>query len=81
MKISHLNIAVPDVAATRSFFETFFDLRCIEAKGDNVLAVLTDEDGVFFLTLSNFKKNVTPVYPDDFHMGFIRNSVQQVNNL
>ena len=80
MKISHLNIPVPDPTATRHFFETFFGLHCLEAKA-NALCVLTDEEGSFVFTLSNFRKNApTPVYPQDFHLGFVRNSVQQVND-
>jgi lactoylglutathione lyase len=81
MKLNHVNIAVPDVAATRAFFEKFFGLRCTETKGDNVLSVLVDEEG-FVLILSNFEKQVTPRYPRDFHLGFLlRESVDQVNEL
>jgi catechol 2,3-dioxygenase-like lactoylglutathione lyase family enzyme len=80
MKLSHVNLAVPDVGATRAFFETYFGLRCLEAKGENVLCVLTDETG-FVLTLSHFQKELTPVYHPDFHVGFIRNSVAEVNAL
>ena len=55
MKLNHVNIAVPDVAATRAFFEDFFGLKCTETKGENVLSVLVDGEG-FVLILSNFEK-------------------------
>jgi catechol 2,3-dioxygenase-like lactoylglutathione lyase family enzyme len=81
MKLNHVNIAVPDVAATRAFFENFFGLKCTETKGENVLSVLVDGEG-FVLILSNFEKQVTPQYPRDFHLGFLlRESVDQVNEL
>jgi lactoylglutathione lyase len=81
MKLNHVNIAVPDVAATRAFFEKFFGLLCTETKGNDVLSVLVDEEG-FVLILSNFEKQVTPRYPRDFHLGFLlRDSVDQVNEL
>jgi catechol 2,3-dioxygenase-like lactoylglutathione lyase family enzyme len=81
MKLNHVNIAVPDVAATRAFFEKFFGLLCTETKGNDTLSVLVGEDG-FVLILSNFEKQVTPRYPRDFHLGFLlRDSVDQVNEL
>jgi catechol 2,3-dioxygenase-like lactoylglutathione lyase family enzyme len=77
MKLNHLNLAVADVASTRAFFETFFDMRCTETKGDNVLSVLVDDTG-FTLILSNFDKNTAPHYPRDFHLGFIQDSIDDV---
>ena len=29
MGLNHLDLAVPDVAATRAFFETYFGFRCL----------------------------------------------------
>jgi lactoylglutathione lyase len=80
MKLNHINLAVADVAATRNFFEQFFNLKCSETKGDNLLTVLRDEAG-FILILSHFEKNVVPQYPRDFHVGFIQETVEQVNEI
>jgi catechol 2,3-dioxygenase-like lactoylglutathione lyase family enzyme len=80
VKLNHINLAVPDVAATRAFFEKFFGFRCDENKGQDVLSVLRDEAG-FVLILSNFDKKITPAYPRDFHLGFIYNKVEEVNEL
>jgi catechol 2,3-dioxygenase-like lactoylglutathione lyase family enzyme len=76
LSLNHLNLCVPDVADARRFFETYFDFRCIDLKGD-ALAVLEGANG-FTLVISNFKKDVTPVYPDAFHIGFIVESPEQV---
>ena len=40
MALKHLNLAVPDVATTQAFFETYFGFRCLELKGDNIIAIL-----------------------------------------
>jgi Glyoxalase/Bleomycin resistance protein/Dioxygenase superfamily len=52
-------------------------MRCTETKGDNILSVLTDDAG-FVLILSNFDKTTVAEYPRDFHIGFIRDTVQDV---
>ena len=80
MKLNHLNIPVSDVASTQAFFETFFGLRCKEKKGDNFLSILTDDAGFVFI-LSHFQKDVTPVYPRDFHVGFIQDTDAEVEEI
>jgi len=80
MKLNHVNLAVPNVSETAAFFEKFFQMRCLETKGDNVLTVLTDEAGLA-LTLSNFDAKTVPAYPRDFHLGFIRETREQVTEV
>jgi len=70
MILKHLNIAVPDVAQTRAFFETYFGFTCAEVKGNDTLAILLGKDD-FILALSNFSKDKTPEYPTDFHVGMV----------
>lgn len=77
MALKHVNLAVPDVAQTVSFFEKYFGFHTDEVKGDNVIAILEDNDG-FILSISNFKKDVIPQYPADFHVGFVQKSPEQV---
>lgn len=77
MALKHLNIAVPDVAQTSAFFETYFGFTCHEVKGDNIIAILDDKDG-FILSISNFRKEETPTYPPDFHVGFVQDSPEKV---
>jgi catechol 2,3-dioxygenase-like lactoylglutathione lyase family enzyme len=78
MHLNHINLAVPDVAQTREFFETHFGFNCIAARGQNTLAVLTDASG-FILTLSNFEHATQVEYPGAFHIGFNQENREQVD--
>ena len=72
MRLNHAQLAVPDVKASREFFEKYFGLRCVSERGD-LLAVMADEGSS--LALSNFAKAAVFAYPDDywaFHIGFGR---------
>jgi len=75
--LKHLNLAVPNVAETSAFFETYFGFRCLEVKGDNIIAILKDNDD-FILTISNFQKAQTVSYPADFHIGFVQETPEKV---
>jgi catechol 2,3-dioxygenase-like lactoylglutathione lyase family enzyme len=80
MRLNHLNLPVPDVRQTREFFETYFGFRCVAegARGD--LAVLADESG-FILNLNNFQKAAMFEYPGAFHIGFMQESREQVDEI
>ncbi len=69
MKLNHLNLCVPDVQATATFFEEFFGFRRLEAKGRDALVLLADDAG-FILNVTNFDPSTVPKYPRDFHIGF-----------
>lgn len=77
MTLKHLNLSVPDVAETKVFFETYFGFHCLDVKGDNIIAILKDEDD-FILTISNFHKDQTAHYPADFHIGFVQETPEKV---
>ena len=76
MKINHMNMTVPDVEATATFFEKHFAFTIRKQTG-GVIAILEDEDG-FVLVLSNFPKTATFDYPADFHIGFYRDTKEDV---
>jgi lactoylglutathione lyase len=81
MKLNHLNLTVSDVQAARTFLETYFGLRGLEGfPGDDNFTMLFDETG---FGLSLMKANGTgPVnYPGRFHIGFIQESVERVNEI
>jgi catechol 2,3-dioxygenase-like lactoylglutathione lyase family enzyme len=80
MRLNHLNLTVPDVRQTRAFFETYFDFRCVFERGRDTLAVLTDDAG-FILTLNNFNKADKPEYPGAFHIGFMQDSRERVDEI
>lgn len=79
MQLNHLNLCVDDLAEARSFFQNFFDFQFLEQKGEAV-AIMTDSHG-FTLVLSNpraFKQELAP-YPEGFHLGFLLDSSEQVD--
>ncbi len=77
MQLNHLSLAVPDVSEASRFFETFFDFKCVDTKGADVLVVLEGQGG-FTLVLSHLDKEAAISYPKDFHIGFILESQEQV---
>jgi lactoylglutathione lyase len=80
MRLNHLNLTVPDVSRSREFFETYFGLRCVAERGRNTLAVMVDESG-FIFTLSNFEKATEVEYPGVFHIGFMQESRERVDEM
>jgi len=82
MRLNHLDLTVPDVEQSRAFFETYFGLRCVVSvdRGNDELVVLTDEAG-FALTLNNSDTTTRVEYPAGFHIGFMQDSRQGVDEL
>jgi catechol 2,3-dioxygenase-like lactoylglutathione lyase family enzyme len=78
MKLNHLDLQVSDVPAARRFFETYFGFRCPHAREG--LVILEDEAG-FVLAVSNLSQASVPHYPEDFHVGFIVERVEQVKEI
>ncbi|MDN5287730.1 MAG: hypothetical protein JWR38_4004 [Mucilaginibacter sp.] len=82
MKLNHINLSVSDVAASVRFFEQYFYFKCIETKGDNLLAVLQGTDNfTLVLMASSFNRNGNTTYPDAFHIGFFVDGREQVTDL
>lgn len=78
MTLNHLNLGVTDVTATVAMFETYFGLRRIEGfPGDARMAFLNDEAGML---LSLFKVNDAS-YPKIFHVGFMRPTTREVDEV
>ena len=80
MKLNHLNLTVTDVTETRKFLEKYFQLR--DGGGNNSIAFLSDENGIV-LTLTSMKlaKETEVKYPASFHVGFIQESEERVNEI
>lgn len=76
MKINHINHTVTDVLAAAAFLEKYFGLR--KQGGDEKFTVLFDDDG---LVLSLMKGGQGIRYPGTFHIGFIQESDEQVNEI
>lgn len=75
MKLNHLSLAVPDVAATAAFMEAFFSFTTIENKR-NVIVAMEGADG-FTLVLTTLRDGENP-YPADFHFGFFLSNEKEV---
>lgn len=81
MKLNHLNLAVTDVPKTREFLENYFGLRSLfGAKGDDTFAGLADDNGLV-LTLMQLGQPVEVKYPGSFHIGFIQETEERVNEI
>src|SRR5215813_6089771 len=80
MKLNHLNLSVTNVPETRKFLQTYFGLQ--DGGGNNNIGFLFDDNGMV-LTLTSMKvAGETEVkYPNTFHIGFIQESEDRVNEI
>ncbi len=86
MKLNHINLPVADVNASSIFFEKYFNFKCTEKKGENLLAVLQGIDGFTLVLMAHsFNRNGNVSFPDAFHIGFFVDNRDEVmaiyNNL
>ncbi|ASK28894.1 glyoxalase/bleomycin resistance/extradiol dioxygenase family protein [Chryseobacterium sp. T16E-39] len=79
MKLNHINLVVANVEKTTQFFETYFGFKCIDVKGDYIVTVLKGEDGFTLVIMKN--REGSPVYPEAFHIGFMLDTQEQVNEI
>jgi lactoylglutathione lyase len=80
MKLNHLNLAVTDVSEARGFLEKYFGM--VDGGGNNNIGFLRDEHGMV-LTLTSMKvgHEVEVKYPATFHIGFIQESRDRVDEI
>jgi len=76
MRLNHINLAVDDVPAAKTFLERYFGLRACGEAHQN-FQMLLDEEGLV-LTLMGVGRANTVSYPKTFHIGFILPTVAQV---
>jgi len=81
MKLNHLNLTVMDVSAAKQFLERYFGLQSIEGDNENKnFAALSDDSGMV-LTLMTAGHTTEVKYPGNFHIGFIQESEERVNEI
>ena len=80
MRLNHLDLAVPDIAEARSFFETYLGFTHIQTLGQDGLAILRDAGGLV-LVLSRRRRTGAQAYPEGFHIGFHFGTEAEVRNL
>lgn len=73
--MNHLNLAVTDVPAAMAFLEKYFGL--INQGADSRMGFLTDDNG----SVLSLMKATSPSYPASFHIGFIQESEEKVNEI
>lgn len=79
MLLNHIDLQVSDIDAASKFFETFFGLRPTYSRKGQI--AFLEDDGGFAFGLSNLHGSPPPVYPPDFHIGFVRDNVHQVREI
>ena len=79
MILNHIDLQVSNIDAATKFFEMFFGLRCTYRR-EGQIAFLADENG-FEFGLSNLHNSPPPLYPPDFHIGFVQENVHQVREI
>jgi lactoylglutathione lyase len=77
MKVNHLNLTVADPVETQQFLIKYFGLKP-RGKGNRVIAILSDDNG---MVLSLMGRDSEVKYPATFHVGFIQESEEQVNEI
>ena len=79
MKLNHLNLTVTDVPAAHQFLEKYFGLRSM-GRGNDKMAGLLDDDG-FALVLMKVGHATEVNYPASFHVGFLQENEEAVNEI
>jgi lactoylglutathione lyase len=81
MKLNHLNLTVTNPVETQEFLAKYFGLKP-RGKANQNMAFLSDDNGMV-LSLMNVKigKESNVRYPATFHVGFIQESEEEVNQI
>lgn len=79
MHLNHLNLPVDNLAESRALFEDLLGFQFLVQHGD-VIAILSDGHG-FTLALANAARfgGSTPRYPESFHVGFLLDQPELVD--
>ena len=80
MNLNHLNLTVSDVPGTHRFLEKYFGLKGYDGmEPREAVSFMRDDNG---LLLALFKgKHGDVAYPSGFHIGFIQQSEDRVNQI
>jgi catechol 2,3-dioxygenase-like lactoylglutathione lyase family enzyme len=80
MKLNHLNLTVSNVPETHRFLEKYFGLKGLGNSVPNeAMSFLSDDNG---MVLALFRgKEGKGNYPPGFHIGFIQESEERVNEI
>lgn len=79
MKLNHINLVVSNVAAATHLFETYFNFKCTDKKGDNIITILKGADNFTLVIMTNKDGKIT--YPGAFHIGFMLEDAEAVTGI
>ncbi len=79
MKLNHINLVVSNIPDAIHFFETFFNFKCTDVKGDNIIAILKGPEDFTLVIMTD--KNNDAVYPNAFHIGFMQETTEKVDEI
>jgi len=81
MKLNHLNLTVSNVPETHRFLEKYFGLKSYGGtEPREAMSFLSDDNGML-LALFRAAKGAEVKYPAGFHVGFIHESEERVNEI
>lgn len=81
MNLNHLNLTVNDALETQAFLIKHFGMRPFEgARDSRAFAFLTDDSGMVLSLIRGSRTEEIP-YPPNFHIGFIVDSEERVNEI
>jgi hypothetical protein len=73
--MNHLDLYVPDVRATVDFLTTHFELKLVEMRGQNGLAILNDDAGMEIVISHPVEKfggsEQVSLERETYHIGFV----------
>lgn len=85
MHLNHLDLHVPDVAATRDFFRDNLGFAEVETRGDNGLAILNDGHGLELVISRPVAKfggsDAVSTGVNTYHIGFHQRTREAVDEL
>jgi catechol 2,3-dioxygenase-like lactoylglutathione lyase family enzyme len=81
MKLNHLNLTVSNVPEAHRFLEKYFGLRGYQGMEPREAMSFTSDDDGMLLALFRGANGSEIKYPAGFHVGFIQDSEEQVNEI
>jgi lactoylglutathione lyase len=78
VKLNHLNLTVSNVPETHCFLQKYFGLKSYsDSQPREAMSFLSDDNG---MVIALFRGNDVK-YPPGFHVGFIQESPERVNEI
>ena len=81
MKLNHLNLTVSDVPAAHQFLQKYFGLQGFNGMQPREAMSFMSDDGGMLVALFRATNGTEVKYPAGFHIGFIQDSEEQVNEI